>query len=192
MDGTQPIGSGSGPSHKKRWVIVGVMAAILLIVGGFFLVRALIPPTIDAEKSSSSLGEKVTAKTVCSEDIIKEASIVIANTNQASLSDIADKITALGDYDRDPNCLYILLQFSVAAGDATASNNYLAKLEKVYNSAVGFSKAFTVPLVSMLTIRENVAFVTKNAKESAAQTESENKTTADGSEAADKFQRENQ
>jgi hypothetical protein len=132
----------------------------------------------------------VQAKTICSDDIIREASGPIGSSDQEALGAVVDKITALADYDRDPNCLYIALQFSIAAGDAVTSSTYLSKLEQVYNSAVGFSGAFTVNLVSIAALRENVAFIAQNAKDNATASESVDKTTAEGSEAADKYQQE--
>ena len=188
----QPIGSGSGPSHKKRWIVIGVVAIILVSVSGYFLFKALSPVSINTvdQTDGSSTSQKIQAKAVCSDDIIREASGSISTSSQEALGAIVDKITALQDYDRDPNCLYIALQFSLAAGDATASTTYLGKLEQVYNSAVGFSGAFTVNLVSMATLRENVAFIVQNAKDTAAASESGDKTTAEGSEAADKYQQE--
>ncbi len=188
----QPMGSGSGSSHKQRWIVIGVVAAILIAVSGYFLFKALSPVSIETRDGSddSSTTQKVQAKAVCSDDIIREASGPIGASNQEALGGVVDKITVLQDYERDPNCLYIALQFSLAAGDATASTTYLSKLEQVYNSAVGFSGAFTVNLVSIATLRENVAFITQNAKDAAAISESADKTTAEGSEAADKYQQE--
>lgn len=187
----QPIGSGSGPSHKKRWIVIGVAVFVLLGLSGYFLFKALSPSSIGTtNKNGSQAAQKVQAKAVCSDDIIREASGPIGASDQETLGAVVDKITALKDYDLDPNCLYITLQYSIAAGDATTSSAYLGKLEQVYNSAVGFSGAFTVKLASIATLRENVAFITQNAKDNTASSDAGNKTTADGSQAADKFQEE--
>jgi hypothetical protein len=96
-----------------------------------------------------------------------------------------DKVSALKDYDRDPNCLYIVLQYSIAAGDAVASSKYMSEFDQVYDPVAGFSDAFTASVMPATALRKNVAFLVQNAKQ-----DQDNDSTAKGSDAADNFHQE--
>jgi hypothetical protein len=189
-DNPQPQSSNSGvkSSHKKRWILVGGVLAILILVGvasWWLLHRA---NTVN--EANPSLSQKVAVAHVCSPELVAEANAPLAASDQTALGIVVDKVTALKDYDRDPNCLYIVLQYSLAAGDATASSKYMSDFDRVYDPVVGFSDAFTGSVIPATALRKSVAFLVQNAKQDEASAKLGDDSTAAGSDAADKFQQE--
>lgn len=190
MDVGQAIGSGPEKTHKKRLVIILTLLFLIIIVaGGFFVwivTRKSAPST--SLTNTGSTTQAVIPKVVCSTGIIQESGAPITNSDQVALGAIVNQIVALKDYDHDPNCLYIALQYALASGDSTSSINYLNKLERVYDPAIGFSSAFSVPLVSLSTLQSDVNFVVQNAKSTAESSSQLDSSTVQGSNSADKFQ----
>lgn len=174
-------------SYKKRYIIIAAVVTIILISAS--VIVWLIMQNNSAQDQSTST-QKVTVANVCSDDLIREANEPLASQDQVALGAVIDKIISIDGYDRDPNCLYITLQYSIAAGDAAASSNYFAKLERVFNSAVGYSNAFTVALTPLATLRQNVAFLKQSTAQDATNSDQENESTASGSEEADKYHKE--
>lgn len=140
------------------------------------------------EKTNS--GTHIAASKVCSDELIGEANAPLVNSDQVGLGAVVDKITPLKDFDRDPNCLYITLQYALASGNATQSSDYYNKLSRVYDSVTGYSHAFTVNLAPLSSLRQSVDFIVQNSKDNEAAAKQGDESTAAGSDAADKFYQE--
>lgn len=184
----QPISSGENISHKKKQIVLigalllGVIIIILIVV---WLMNN--KGVQNSTTSSTSTVQVLQAESVCPANIINEANVPIANSDQVALGAVVDKITMLKDYDHDPNCLYITLQYALAGGNATQSTDYMDKLKQVFDPAIGYSSAFTVTLVPLSTLSTSVNFLVQNAKDGAANASGLDKSAAAGSTAADKF-----
>lgn len=109
----------------------------------------------------------------CSTSILKQAAANLDPSKQSQLQIIASHVRSIHNYQRDPNCLYIVLTSSINSGDAIAARTDLDQLQKVYNARAGFSTSlgFTKDL-SLL--QSNVAFMEKSAKQAESQTQSFN------------------
>jgi len=168
-----------------------LVASILFVVLGvslilfWFINRS--SPSTQSSGQSSTVSQVLKAESVCSGELISEANAPITNSDQVSLGVVVNKITALKDYDHDPNCLYIVLQYALASGNATQSSNYMAKLQQLYDPAIGYNKAFTINMMSLATLNQSVSFLVQNAKSSAANSAQLDGSTGSGSETADKM-----
>lgn len=138
----------------------------------------------------TNAGGHIAASKICSDELIGEANAPLANSDQVALGAVVDKITPLKNFDHDPNCLYITLQYSLASGNAAQSSDYYNKLARVYDSVTGYSHAFTVNLASLSSLKESVDFIVQNSKDNAAAAKQGDESTAAGSDAADKFYKE--
>ena len=173
---------------------------ILLIIGGVLLIALIIGAVVlwiqvfysnNALKSStasttSSASAKVTPTGVCGTDIISQANTPLANSDQFALGQVVGTIEGLKNYNRDPNCLYIVLVYTIATGDPVASQNYLNEYTQVYDPAIGLSPSFTVSIQPLDTLKSDVAFLVQNKQGATTQTK-DNSNISSGSDAADKF-----
>lgn len=183
----QPIGSGSKVSHKKRYIVIAAIVFIVLVGVGFIvwlLISKSVPQAVTAVPVTT---QTMKALDVCSIGIIQEANTPLNSQDQVALGKVVDEVAALKNFDRDPNCLYITLQYAIASGNATTSSGYMTKLNLVYNSAVGFSAAFTGGATPLATLQKNVDFLNQNAQQNQGDAKQQDTVTAQGSEAADKL-----
>jgi hypothetical protein len=185
VDDPQPV---KPKARTKRWVLASV--AVIFLVGvacaGWWLFQRK-QAADEASKSPSSSA----ISHVCGSSLIREANAPLANSDQVALSAV-DTIKGLKNYTHDPNCLYIVLQYDLAAGDAAASRSDLDAYTRLYDPVVGLSDAFDVSIISVDELRQNVAFLEKNDKSQAADEQLNDKSTAAGSEAADNYHKEHQ
>lgn len=91
--------------------------------------------------------ELSTPKTVCSADIIKQASTALKENKAQALNELEAKIVKLNDYQKDQNCMYIVVRSAMAKGDIEATSQYLEVMKPAYRDN-GYSKAFTVPVIT--------------------------------------------
>jgi flagellar basal body-associated protein FliL len=182
----QPVGSGATPSHKTRWIVV---AAVVLVIVASAVVWWLMQKK-SADENPANSGVHIAASKICSDELIGEANAPLANSDQVALGAVVDKVTALKNFDHDPNCLYIALQYSLASGNATQSSDYYNKLSRVYDSVTGYSRVFTVNLAPLSSLKQSVDFIVQNSKDTEAAAKQGDESTAAGSDAADKFQQE--
>ena len=64
--------------------------------------------------------------------LMNQAAADINSHNITSLYGISEKVSTLPDFNKDPNCLYVLFQGSVSVGDVTKAQSYLLSLERIY------------------------------------------------------------
>lgn len=161
---------------------------MLLVIGAIVLWIQVFYSNKDLKSSSTNTTTpvKIAAQSVCSTDIISQANAPLANSDQFGLGQVVSTITGLKNYDHDPNCLYIVLVYTIATGDPTASQSYLNKYTQVYDPDIGLSKAFTAQLIPLDTLKGDVAFLIQNAQSATTQ-KKDSSNLATGSDAADKF-----
>ena len=116
--------------QRRALLRVGVGAVVLLILAtSVYAIRVL-----TAKKRPIAKGP------VCSSTVLKQASKVLDYAHLSELKKISDTVTQLKDYETDPNCLYIVADYYLTAGDLVQGKAYMDKLNKVYNPKVGISQ----------------------------------------------------
>jgi len=190
----QPIGSGVKRSSRKRQLLIGGGAILLLLLGalGFIIwLNSYGKGTVAPKpKTATTVQSSNATKSVCSAELIGEANGPLNTSDQTALGPVVDKIMALKGFENDPNCMYVVLLYNIVAGDSSASSKYLAVYEKVFDPALGLSDSFTAPILSIETLRNNVAFLARSSKESEASSQLGDESLSKGSDAADKYYRE--
>lgn len=79
----------------------------------------------------------------CPDEFLSQAGPYLSSrdhANREKLRPIALKIEQTQGYDKNPNCLYVVLTYYMQYGDAEKSRTHLDKLEKVYDTEAGFSQ----------------------------------------------------
>lgn len=129
----------SGDFHKKKklpYIIAGVVIIVALILVGVW---------VGLKKSQPSKPKAATVSTACTDKsangILAQAAPLLKPTQRAQLKPIVDKIKALPDYDRDPNCLAVVTVYYVNLGDSTNARQYYEKLNAVYKPNKGYDNA---------------------------------------------------
>jgi hypothetical protein len=79
---------------------------------------------------------------VCSDAVLKQAALAFNANKTADEKKVAAQVLTLENYNQDPNCMYILVNYNINIGDAQTAGSYLTQLEKVYKPAQGFSVYF--------------------------------------------------
>lgn len=174
---------------RIKWLLVigGILFALLVIGAIVLWIRVYYSDNaLKTASTTTTAPAKVTAASVCGTSIIEQANTPIANSDQFALGQVVGTIAGLKNYTHDPNCLYIALVYSIATGDATASQTYLNEYTQVYDPAIGLSSSFTVPIMPLTTLKNDVAFLVQNAQNTASQ-QKDNSAVSSGSDAADKF-----
>lgn len=135
---------------KQRKILLPLVGGVLLLVaiGGYLIYQ-------DGQNNQNN---KVTRAIVCDEEIIKQASQAISTNNGSVLVDIKPKITALKDYDRDQNCLYVVIVHDITKSDLTSAKDHLGKMKKVYQEN-GYSKSFAGSTQTLSQLEKSVAFL---------------------------------
>ena len=94
-------------------IIVLAVIALLIVTGAAaWYLYAVNHKTASAGCSSTGSG-----------GVLQQA--ITSISNAGSLKPVADKITQLRDYQKDPNCLYILAGYYSQTGDATNTQKYM-------------------------------------------------------------------
>ena len=96
--------------------------------------------------------------------ILQQAGEAIIASNVAGQQQAVEKIQKLPNYQKDPNCLYVVVNYYISKGDTQNSSQYFAKLQSVYNPKQGFSKIFVIPK-SIATLQSNITVMKLQAKE---------------------------
>jgi hypothetical protein len=75
-------------------------------------------------------------KPVCSSAILKQAKPNLDPTKAAELSKDVDQITAIPDYQKDANCMYIITSYYVNISDAENSEKNLTVLKQAMKTGI--------------------------------------------------------
>lgn len=75
------------------------------------------------------------------------------------------KVKLTKDYQKDANCLYVLVYYYVSVSDAVNAKDNYSKLEKVYNSKKGFAKPLASRAGSLEDVKKEVAKVDQSREQ---------------------------
>lgn len=141
------VGSKSNRSGRGKWLLLGGLVIVVLAATAVY---------VSLNRNKVTGDEKLAASSVCNDDINKQAATYMnGDTSAVQYRQIVDSIKQKKDYDRDPNCLYIVISYNLDKNLSTGNDRYMSRLEKVYDPGKGFSPAFGNTL-SLQGLRERV------------------------------------
>ena len=89
--------------------------------------------------ASTALVIATRPRVVCTTAILSKAAYDLTPTHGAELQKLSDQIVGMRGYDKDANCLYVVLTNSIRHSDTKNADLYLSKLNKAYDPVKGFS-----------------------------------------------------
>jgi hypothetical protein len=98
---------------------------------------------------------------VCGDKLSQQAAASLTPSNYQVLKVIVDRIAKLPNYEKDPNCLYPIIQYDVYVKNEKDAQDKLAKLQKVYNPKKGFNDAYDPWVKDLKQVEERVAEIKK-------------------------------
>jgi len=129
MDNQTNIGKDKKKFNNKLYIAI---AGIVIILGvGFFLTARYIN---DRNSVTDICSKPQNAKLM-----MKAASIIPNYYGGLALNPIAQKITTLPGYDRDPSCLYVVFENTIFTDNLKNSEYYLNQYHKFYNPSKGLA-----------------------------------------------------
>lgn len=120
--------------RQRRTIIIGVILGVILL--GVIIVSIYLYVVSNREEA--------VYVPICSDEILSEASPLIASNSTTELPVLAKEIQALPGYETDVNCLYIVTFAYTNIGDVENSRKFYDKLAAVYAPEVGYSTKFIV------------------------------------------------
>lgn len=133
------------PTKKGLFAIV----VVLLLVGTL--------ATFGYMNYTDRQTDKLLAQGGCSNQLIQDVLPYMQDGYARQMQPHIETILALPEFDRDPNCLYIVTLYEANLGNVEQAKRYLAQLEEVYNERRGFSPYFGHNTVSIEKLREKIA-----------------------------------
>lgn len=134
--------------HKKAILIT---LAVVVLLTGFIYVF----------KNQLFSRQKLACADV-SPRLLLEASSFLGADKATKLKPVVEKIQALPDYEKDPNCLNVVVTYHINIADEKSARETLEKLELVYNSKKGFVDILKVAEgLDIEELRAGVEFIEK-------------------------------
>ncbi len=154
--GTQDTSRAFGVSYLTRSKKIILLAVLVIMALG------LISWALYIHSSSNIVGKECTIDG--NRHLLQEASTLITNPNGLLLKPIVTKIQHIANYQKDPNCLYPLLVYSLHTSNLSAASKYLKEFNKVYNSHIGLSPYLGKDLYSISSLKEAVVTLQNQSK----------------------------
>jgi hypothetical protein len=124
---------------RKKLVTLTTIIVLMIIgagVGAWFWTQNIANVK---DESNNNPKPAVTAKKVCDKDTLSKAAEAMKYPiDNTKLSQIVTDIKSNTDYRRDVNCLYVVAQYNVSAGNASEARSDLNALKGLYNSSAGY------------------------------------------------------
>lgn len=128
--------------QRKKNIRKAIGIKKLTIILGLLIVVAIAVLMLVVNKQG---GNKVSGPVVCSgrsPDVLKEASGLLVPEKSSELKPIAEKIRTLPEYDKDPDCLGVLVTYYTNITDPKTAREILDKLNAIYNPEKGFTSSY--------------------------------------------------
>lgn len=134
--------------HRRSLIFLGLFG---ILVGSVFAGNYLF---------QKQKAEKLSKNIICSDQVIKESLPYLKSgaKNLEKLKPIVEKIKALNNFENDPNCMFIVLNYSINSGNSINSRAELSKLE---NNKTDFITAFGPSAKNIDQLRTEVEFTEK-------------------------------
>ena len=146
--------SKKGHSFLSRKILIwsGIVVIVLCLIGLVIYLYLL----------SSQKPKPVISSCTNNSSLLNNASKAIISNNITSQSKIVNQIKKIPNYQKDPNCLYIMTSYYINTSNASEASSYLNKLEKIFNTSKGFSSKLS-SLASLNDIKSEVSAMNYNA-----------------------------
>lgn len=135
----------SSPNHSSRsWfkfgsrtttIVISAVLLVVLIVGLGYVV---------AKKHHG-----MATGSICSDSVLRAASKAIDTDNQDKFASYQKDIMTRSGYEKDPNCLYVLMRMAMVANDTSAARKYLTDLQEVATGNTQYSPAITTTVYGL-------------------------------------------
>ena len=142
-------------SMNKRTLVmmVAVSVVVALVVVGVII----------QSKTNNNKANNVNV-TVCNDELLNNVSGVLTAENVELLMPLAQDIQKMTNYEKDPNCLNVVITYFIHISDFNNARAHLDKLEVVYKEDQGFSSKLGNNAKSLATLRLNVNFLEEQNK----------------------------
>ncbi len=107
---------------------------------------------------------------ICSEATLREASSALSPASLGQLKPIAEKVMSTKNYDKDPNCMYIVLTYHTNNDQPAIARSDLEKLRKMYDPTQGFSSYLGPNPKDLTALEADINFRETTLKETEANT----------------------
>ncbi len=124
------------PTQSRSFRRVGVWLAVAGIV-----LLAIIGAVV---LSTNRTTPKLVAAHACSDSfIVQRANPALQQSDTNVITALAKLVQTKSNYDKDPNCLYIVTLYYGVIADKSNTKASFTKLKTIYDPKVGFSPAFS-------------------------------------------------
>jgi hypothetical protein len=128
--------------HGRRLSIVVGVVVVVALVGGYLLFKQLRSPQV---------------LTVCSSAIAQEAHAQNTLSNVDTFGELANRVKAKKDYTKDPNCMYVIAEYQITAGDLTAAKTTVDTLQSKYGAKYKYSASLDGGKASIQNLQQQLS-----------------------------------
>jgi hypothetical protein len=114
--------------NNKGIALVVAVALLALVAAATLIIMLNSRNTQDATTGATTAISKTS---VCSSQLLTRASVEIHANNSLNLGSIVEEIDKLDNYQRDPNCLYVKLQYNFINNISAGNSDLITKLSAV-------------------------------------------------------------
>ncbi len=142
-------------SRKK--IILTIFVAILVIGGALLLMWFTMSAQQEDDSAMDNKQVSTSAKAVCDENLLERSAKAIRYPiDSEALAAIVTDIKKLEDYNRDVNCLYVVLQYNLVTSSPVQARESLNGIKGLYISTVGYSSSFGADTQSPAVLEQMV------------------------------------
>jgi hypothetical protein len=141
-------------SMNKRMLVMMVAVAVVVALAVVGVIK---------QSKSNNKADK-TSSIVCNDELLNNVSGVLTAENVELLMPLAQDIQKMTNYEKDPNCLNVVITYFIHISDFNNARAHLDKLETVYKEDQGFSSKLGNNAKSLATLRLNVNFLEEQNK----------------------------
>lgn len=145
------------PWYRRKKYIISLVV-ILLVAGAAGAAWYLLRP----QPTTPAPITVITARAVCSDELMARANSPINDNSGSALSLIVDDIKKLPNHNDDPNCVYVLARFALMTGDGAAARTQLERLK--YFDVRNYNRALQPVVMSLEDIENAVVVLEKRAQ----------------------------
>lgn len=110
------------PKRKRTALIAGAIV-IILAVGGYLIYN-----------------NRSQTVSVCTSTMTREGNIQNNLQNSNTFTLFVGKIKALQNYQRDPNCMYMIAEYQIAVADLPSAQSTISQLKSAYGANYVYDK----------------------------------------------------
>lgn len=129
---------------------------LIVVIGGLVLLVIVFGLTVTVLKRSNKPAGSVA---VCSDELLNQAAPLLEEKKYKELEPIARQIEGLKNYDKDPNCLFVVTTYYINVTDAKNARLNYDKLMLIYTPETQLQPAIAAKVRSPYTMRSSIEFL---------------------------------